>query len=320
MGVSFLTPLDGLFALAAAVPLAALLLVERRSARIRRALSLVVPGRRALAPVALALVLLPALVAVAAAQPVVVRQRLLTQRADAQAFFVLDTSLSMDARSTPTAPTRLERAKREALRLRATLGDLPVGLATMTDRTLPVLLPTTDEALFARALAQSIGIDRPPPSQRYSERATSLETLVRVGDSHFYAPTVRHRILVVFTDGESNPPPAAFSYLARQEDMVPPFLVHVWSGSDRIYVRGGIDPRYAPDPSSAASLDAFAALTRGRVFAEGDVRGVAAAIRAASGRTTSLTTVKAYARVALAPWFVVAGVVPLGFLLYRRNL
>jgi hypothetical protein len=26
-----------------------------------------------------------------------------------------------------------------------------------------------------------------------------------------------------------------------------------------------------------------------------------------------------YARVALAPWFVLAGVVPLGFLLYRRN-
>jgi hypothetical protein len=27
-----------------------------------------------------------------------------------------------------------------------------------------------------------------------------------------------------------------------------------------------------------------------------------------------------YARVALAPWFVLAGVIPLGFLLYRRNL
>ena len=35
-GVSFLTPLDALFVLAAAVPLAALLLTERRSARVRR--------------------------------------------------------------------------------------------------------------------------------------------------------------------------------------------------------------------------------------------------------------------------------------------
>ena len=36
-GVSFLTPLDGLFALAAAVPLAALVATERRSGRIRMA-------------------------------------------------------------------------------------------------------------------------------------------------------------------------------------------------------------------------------------------------------------------------------------------
>ena len=30
--------------------------------------------------------------------------------------------------------------------------------------------------------------------------------------------------------------------------------------------------------------------------------------------------IDAYARIALAPWFVVAGVVPLGFLFWRRNL
>ena len=32
------------------------------------------------------------------------------------------------------------------------------------------------------------------------------------------------------------------------------------------------------------------------------------------------TAVLVYARVPLAPWFVLAGVFPLGFLLYRRNL
>ena len=31
------------------------------------------------------------------------------------------------------------------------------------------------------------------------------------------------------------------------------------------------------------------------------------------------TQVLGYARVALAPWFVLAGIIPLAFLLYRRN-
>src|SRR5207302_8589635 len=96
-GVSFLTPLDALFALAAALPLAALLAMERRSGRIRQMLSLPPPRRLAALPVAVALVTLTSLVAVAAAQPVVVQQRLVQERADAQAFFVFDTSLSMKA-------------------------------------------------------------------------------------------------------------------------------------------------------------------------------------------------------------------------------
>ena len=54
-----------------------------------------------------ALFLLPGLVAVAAAQPVVVRQQLVRERGDAQAFFVIDTSLSMEASGGPAQPTRL---------------------------------------------------------------------------------------------------------------------------------------------------------------------------------------------------------------------
>src|SRR4029077_12280037 len=108
----FLTPVDALFAVAAAAPLAALLASERRSEGIRRLLGLRGPGRRAVAPVAIALFLLPGLVGVAAAQPVVVRQQLVRERGDAQAFFVIDTSLSMKASGGPAQPTRLARAER----------------------------------------------------------------------------------------------------------------------------------------------------------------------------------------------------------------
>ena len=143
-GISFLTPVDALFALAAAAPLAVLLATERRSERIRATLKLGGPGRRTFAQVAGALFLLPALVAVAAAQPVVVHQQQVRERGDAQAFFVIDTSESMAASAGPQAPTRLQRAKRLARRLQQALGDVPVGIATMTDRVLPDLMPTTD--------------------------------------------------------------------------------------------------------------------------------------------------------------------------------
>lgn len=320
MGVSFLTPFGALFALAAVVPLAALLAMERRSLRVRRTLSLSTRSRRALAPVVLALALLPALVAVAAAQPVVVRQRQLTQRADAQAFFVFDTSLSMSARPARGAPSRLARAKREALRLWGRLGDIPAGIASMTDRTLPNLLPTTDEALFARTLRQSVGINRPPPSQQYPDRATALQALLTIGDSHFFAPGVTQRILVVFTDGEASRLPDDARFTLPLQQHVPPLLVHVWTGDERVYRHGQVDPRYRPDPTSGPALAEFASLTKGRVFGEHDLARVASAIHAEAGPATARTTVTAYARVALAPWLVLAGVVPLGFLFWRRNL
>ena len=57
VGVLFLTPSNTLFVLAAAVPLCALLVVERRAGRVRRLLSLAGPGRLALVPAAVALVL-----------------------------------------------------------------------------------------------------------------------------------------------------------------------------------------------------------------------------------------------------------------------
>jgi hypothetical protein len=320
MDVSFLTPLGALFALAAVVPLGALALSLRRAADVRRTLSLQPPRPRALVPVVAALVLLPVLVGVAAAQPVVIRQEPRTQRADAQVFVVFDTSRSMAARPAPQAPSRLARAKREARQLAEALGDIPVGIASMTDRTLPNMLPTTDLGLIRRTITESIAIDRPPPSRRYPDRATTLQALVPIGDSHFFTSDVKHRVLVVFTDGESSQLPADFNFVAHREQLVPPFFVHVWSPGERVFVKGQPDARYTADPTSTAALERFAQLSGGRVFDEHQIGAVAAAVRAAAGHAHSRTTVNEYSRHALAPWFVLAGTVPLAFLLWRRNL
>ena len=318
-GVTFLTPGDAVFALAAAVPLAALVVTERRSRRIRDLLDLKAPSRRAIAQAALALVLLPALVAVAAAQPVVVRQQSVKERADAQAFVVIDTSDSMRASSGPLAPARIARAKKIALRLQHALGDVPVGIATMTDRVLPDLMPTTDPALFDRTLAQSVAINQPPPSQQYQHnRATNLQALVPVVNSHFFSEAAKRRLLVVLTDGEASRDLQLYG-LGMGREMRPVF-VHVWATGERIYLHGKPDPFYVADPGSTELLKRAADISNGKVFDENQVGPLVRWAKHLVGQGSAKAHVNAYARIALAPWFALAGVFPLGFLFYRRNL
>jgi hypothetical protein len=294
--------------------------MERRARRLRRIFSLVTPRRRDLVTVAVALAFLPALVAVAATQPVIIHRQALTERIDAQAFIVFDTSLSMSARSSPNAPTRLERAEREADAVIPQLGNLPVGIATMTDRVLPNLMPTTNAALALRTVKESVGINEPPPSQRYPNRATTLQALFPVSSDHLFPPAVKHPILVVFTDGESSPLPRGYGYALAQQLKVPPLFVHVWAPNERIYVHGRVDPRYKPDPASTTVLTQFAKATHGQVFHEDELGKLVQAIRTEAGNRPAHTKILGYARVALAPWFLLAGVFPLGFLFWRRNL
>jgi VWA domain-containing protein len=321
LAVSFLTPWWAVFALAAAIPLAALAATERRATRLRELFAVPGPGRRALVPVVVALVLLPVLVGVAAAQPVVVNRQLLNERADAEAFFVFDTSLSMTARSAADAPSRLVRAKRLALRLLARLPDVPTGIATMTDRTLPELMPTTDSALFARTLAESVGIDRPPPSQQYRGRATTFGALVPILQSHFFSTAMPHRLIVVFTDGEASRLPGSVKYLVHPGGGLTVLFVHVWQPGERIFKAGGRpDPGYHADPTSGDLLATFATLMDGKTFPETQLGAVAAAAQAGIGHSGTQRRVESYARVSLAPWVLLGGVLPLAFLLWRRNL
>jgi hypothetical protein len=319
MGFTFLTPIDALFALAAVIPLAALWFAQTRMEQVRRLFSLASPRRRELVAVIVALSLLPVLMGVAAAQPVVVRHHLLGQRLDVQAFFVFDTSDSMTARTGPHGLTRLERAKQEAEQVIPKLGDIPVGIASMTDRVLPDLMPNPNLALVRRVIGQSVGINRPPPSQIYKV-ATTFSALYPIPTYNFYSPGVTHRILVVFTDGEAKPIRSQIGYELARAMTVHPLFVHVWAPTERIYANGRLDTRYRPDPTSTRALTRFATAAHGRVFGETDLRPLEQTIRAEAGNSPVTTNVLGYARVALAPWFVLAGVVPLGFLLYRRNL
>jgi hypothetical protein len=318
MGVSFLTPAASLFALAALVPLGALFLAYRRARDVHTQLRLPQPPPRRLVAPVVAVVALNGLVAAAAAQPIVVRRHNERARTDAQVLVVFDTSTSMRAAAGASAPIRLVRAKRLAIKLERSLPDVPFGVVSMTDRALPNLMPTVDRALFDRAVRQSVAINRPPPSQPHRGRATTFDALVPLVQANFFPKGVRRRVVVLFTDGEATPL-SALTKLSLENGMTPLF-VHVWRPDDRIRTKGGgPEGGYVADPSSTEVLDDLAAGTAGHVYTESQLGSLERGTREAVGRSVTHTLVASYARVPLAEWFVLAAVVPLAFLLWRRN-
>jgi hypothetical protein len=258
------------------------------------------------------------LLALAVAEPVIERKASRVERVGVQAYVVLDTSGSMRASSRAGAPTRLDRAEAEARELRRALPDVRFGIATLTDRLLPTIFPTGDSAVFDAALAQSIGIERPPPAV-VTIRATSLGALSELARSGFY--TAPRRLAVVFTDGETTPVPGGLGP-ALERGHVSALFVHVWRPGERIFAAGTFDPVYRSDPRSGSLVARAAALTGGKVFAEGDVGALVAAARerlAAPGRAATVRASEVR-RVPIAKWFVAAAILPLAFLLWRRNV
>ena len=107
MHVVFLTPLGAVIAAAVVLPVAAVLLRERRDQRLRRVLDLGAPARRLLPALAGAAVV--ACLAAAAAQPAIRSEQGMRVRKDAQIYFVFDISRSMLASQAAGALTRFAR-------------------------------------------------------------------------------------------------------------------------------------------------------------------------------------------------------------------
>jgi hypothetical protein len=320
MSIVFLTPLAAALAAGMVLPLLALAAVSRRAGRVREALGLPgLPRRRLAVPVAAA-VAAGVLVGLAAAQPVLERSVPQRIRTDAEAYVLLDISRSMLARQEIGGTTRFARAKAVAAQLRAGVPDVPVGLATLTDRVLPHVFPTADEDVFAAALARSIGIERPPPRSSFLTRATSLDSLAEVATQRFFSATAERRLLVVLTDGESAPVTAGrIGRVFAREPAIRTLFVHFWAESDRVYSQGEPEPQYRPDPAARTVLDGLAVATAGDVYEESGLADAVARARSVLG--SGPTRVEGLRRdpVALSPYAALAAVLPLGLLLWRRD-
>jgi hypothetical protein len=318
-GFVFLTPLAGLFALAAIVPLFAFVELLRRDGRVRRVLAMPTLPRRARAPLAIALVVVPVLIALAAMQPVLELGRERAEREDAELYVVFDTSRSMLAATAPGEPNRLDRAEDLALQLRGQLPLVRVGVASFTDRVLPHLLATADEHAFGATVNRTIGIEQPPPSTFYAIRATRLNALAVLGTRNFYSAGVEHRVAVVFTDGESARAGERLGNIFRRRGIRTVF-VHVWNADERIFNIGDQpEPEYRPDPESRRILRDAAVLIRGRTLGEAQLDEVVETADNLLGREGEIRT-RAKEQVALAPWVTLTAFLPLGLILRRRNL
>jgi hypothetical protein len=262
----------------------------------------------------------PVLLGLALTQPVVKTTNAHLVRTDAQAFYVFDVSRSMLAASGPTSATRFERAARAALRMRTALGSVPSGLASMTDRVLPHVFPTNDEEVFAAALGQSMRVNNPRP-RGFEDVGTLFESLDALPGTNMFNPGIRHRLAIVLTDGESREyyAPTLRAALARGP-RTHFIVVRFWDSDERVWAGRAPDPEYRSDPGSERMVNRLAAITRGEAFEEREVGGAISHARELIGDGRVEERGETLRAISLSRWIALSALVPLGFVLWRRNL
>jgi von Willebrand factor type A domain len=319
--MDFLTPLGALVTLLVVVPVAAFLFAERGRRRVVALLRFVEPSRGARLAPAIAVVVVAGLFGLAATQPTLVTRSQQHIRTDAEAWFVLDTSLSMKASASAGSPTRFERAQALAIRLRRALPDIPVGIASITDRALPHLFPTPDSDTFDVTIHQAMGIERPPPTDGFSTRITTLGSVARIASDNFFAPSARKRLVVVFTDGETKPfTDESLGTLFREPPGVHAIFVRIWGAHERVFDGQSADPLYRPDPMSATYIHQLAETSGGVAVEANDFGGLLKDARSALGHGPTEVLKNERRRLELAPYLAGFAFLPLSFLLWRRNL
>lgn len=320
MSLTVLTPLGALLASGLVVPLFAMLRTRRKAGRVRQTLGVQPLRQPSLSLPLTGLVTGAALLGLAAAQPVFEwtdDQRL---RTDAEAFVVLDVSRSMLAQSDADAPMRIDRAKAAATSLRASLGDVPVGIASITDRVLPHLFPSGDQEVFEATLERAVSIERPPPRSSFATGATSLNALATLRGLRYFTPASKERIAIVLTDGESQPVAnARIGGLFRRDPAIDLLFVQFWDEDEQVFTRGIPEPQYIPDPSSRPTLDRLAASSKGAVYSEAQIGAATSKARELLGSGPSVVRGEDAGQLALSPYLALAALVPFGLLLWRRD-
>jgi hypothetical protein len=317
--LTLLTPSAALLGAAVLLPLAAIAAAARRVQAARTVLRLPAPRAGTDTMVLAALVSMFVVLALAATQPALSHDTVTRVRMDTQALFVLDTSRSMAAAATSSSQTRLARAKAAAVRLRASIPDVEAGVATLTDRVLPDLLPVPDRASFDATVERSVGIEEPPPRSS-GLRATTFGALAGIPAGGFFGDSAKRRLIVLLSDGESGPfDPGS---VGRSLEGVGVVVVRFWSANESVFGPDGRpEAAYRPDPSAAGALAALVAATGGgRVYGATDLGAAADRLRSLSGSgPTTAVVARTRHETPLAPFMALAALIPLALIVVRRS-
>jgi hypothetical protein len=283
-GLTLLSPVAALVGLVAPIAIAATVLGLRRVRTVQHTLRLPAPGTWAGRGRLAVVVTIVGALTLAAAQPALTHEAQLRVRRDAQVLFVVDISRSMAASEKAGSPSRLDRASAAAVSLRAAVPTLAAGVATLTDRVLPSLLPVSDPAGFEQVMTRAVAIESPPP-QASAVRATSFDALGSIPGAGYFAPGTARRIVVVLTDGESSP--VQTSELARAFGSSGGFhvvFVRFSRPGESIFdADGRRETSYRPDPTSKAVTSNVAAALRGDAYDEADVPAAERRLRELAG-------------------------------------
>jgi hypothetical protein len=203
--------------------------------------------------------------------------------------------------------------------MRLDLHDFPSGVATMTDRVLPNIFPTGDEQLFAAALAETVGVERPPP-KGFEDRATTFAALDTLAGDNFFSAGIKHRLVVLLSDGETSPYFAGdLRESLRRVPRTNFVIVRIGSQHERIWVNARLDRSYRADPGAARATTNLARVVNGRSYGEGQVAAATQAAKRILGAGPLVGVGHGLRAVALAPWLALASLFPLLLLLWSRN-
>ena len=305
--------------LAVALPLGALAWVERRSDRLRALLGLEDPGLKAKVPdrrLARRDPAAPLGRTGAAGDPVHGRAQ---RRTDAELYYVFDVSRSMSAAPSPESPRRFDQALETAERIHQRLANIPSGVATMTDRV--VRASSRQETARSDRDARRRAPCRTAAPARVRRRRHRLRLARHACERHVLQPgdeaPGRDR-----ADGRRVASvrlrPAAGGAGRRRADGLrrgPP----VEQARPRLAGRLGGQGLPAAD-SSAARTAQLARATNGKEASPGDIDRVVRTVRSAVGSGPEVDSGQLLRVISLGKWFALLSLVPLGYLLWRRNL
>ena len=140
---------------------------------------------------------------------------------------------------------------------------------SLTDRVLAHLFPTANHRSFALTVDKALGVERPPSVLRGAALGSRLEAFTGLPKEGFFSSGSRHRLLVVFTDAESQPFSRAFLADSFRNSRIETILIRMGSDTKkRVYEDGAPDPLYVPQEGAAEAAEAFAEATGGVAFEE----------------------------------------------------